>query len=747
MSTKLYFLSVLLLLLMACDGSGPELSYRGISAESASSIIVSNPESQALRQTVVRVRTDRQFGFDWEQFWTRLGEGDVLSQISAEDQEVLLSLYVEVCSAEHKEAFTELILNHPEHYQYLFQSDCPEVLPITLIDEMTSRLSGGFLRARTLQPQWDRYIADLSYHALQHHGPQQAAQVMNRLNEQEWRDFLNFLVAQQDSERLVMAVEAYQRTYSTMQFSRWIVLSLSQDATMMRAFIALYGYAPTLHLFSQLPLQMLREEDISADNWQSLLDLFVELYIGYVAASEGELGRVREIYQLHQRLLPLIHLSSFRLSIESILVYESRIFERIENQVASMAQKEALLGSLAPSDTLRLLEWRYSGLERREELVEEWGSSLLSLTESPLQEYQQKRWSLLLEQEPSVAAVRRQQLCQDLESNGLLPRVIEASEFRWEMTQQPGCLIFSDGQEGRTLSLSEENVRMSLGAVLVSRGTHLHLEAESFAGSIIDLSSEFVHENLPEEPTPSSYDAKALPVLFGLNVMDEDAPFLTGIHYLLFHYVWREAADGEETSVVPETGRPGGDLTLELEQAQAVLPKLVSLGGGGQTGTPSRAGGLPDESYYPMYRFEEALANTSNNTTDVYRVLFRPTVFSLQELIEFAERDEVGSIPLYVNHEVWWNGLPVEQKEKVSEFCQDSGLEGEACTHHLAQLSAQQMSARMAEVDEEEVSSVLLQQMGASRFELPGGALGPENASGSTGASGRLVLQVDGGEQ
>ncbi len=204
---------------------------------------------------------------------------------------------------------------------------------------------------------------------------------------------------------------------------------------------------------------------------------------------------------------------------------------------------------------------------------------------------------------------------------------------------------------------SDSDFTMPLDSVLIAPGVDVTIKAARFDGTIIDLSADKSDPKRVTPETTKDHDGMVVPIVFGItpakmsNLYSDNETYFFPYHYQLK----MPSSELPATSGMrPNTGYPGGDLTLkQQEDCQTCTPAtLISLGGEGQEAADGRAGGKGQLGEMSQYKLEEFIfvSDFEGLKTEDKSLLSSSLsrVKDLYELLTVAPRNSQGQVITYL---------------------------------------------------------------------------------------------------
>jgi hypothetical protein len=747
--------------MVGCFPSDPQLSYVGVDAPGAISLL-DNAHSPDEQEVVVRkIETDRREGFDWPYFWTQLSVNQRLSPYPKALRRRLFVLAAHSCSSGGFDAFADLVLRMDDGYDLVTGPNraCAQPLSESLLSKylnlFSSRLwpkDGQGVQAAlpTGTPEAARELAELITNEYQLRPTNQRMTLLKSLSTNQWSTLIDQLLKLGEGHLASELVQAAQREYGGIQFIDTMILSWVSQPDGFQQMIEKNELLDMALLLTSDDQLLVTSQNVTAQQWQPIFDGLQKRFIESATLKSENFDGLLALVQVLHIFESIPQRLAHPPDAAALLIWYQRMLKSLEPGLATTPEATAQWMQANDSDLIALwlkyrlgISWTDFDRDRLDKMIaanflEEGLIKKLRLHVLP--------WTSQ-ELQHGFAAY-----CQWLEQQGIPRRLVSGTNFNWEILTDPGCVELK-GVQAVSDHLDRQSatpVEMSFDSVLISDGWNLNLQAPGFDGSFLDLSTTLRWPDLPPEPEPPQDDAVAFPLLMGLGIDRGDILKGSGIYYFVYHYTWRAAQAGRPAEQQPQTGYSGADFDLTGANPNSVhAPTFVSLGGLGQKGVPPRPGGRSSPSEVMWSTLAESL-NTAvgfdgKSGTKPF-ALPDPTVKILDLLFKNGRLDTDQKYVLYIEPDRLLQNITADQIAKANMACPPSPTQMD-CWRQLTLLAAQQLHQEFASVCPEEndhstcpenVLQNVFSRLNSAYFVEAAGAQGPVNPDGPQGAEGHF---------
>ncbi len=326
-SYRLFILGATGLLVAGCGGGDPGVSYRGISAENAITLL-SKAEGQEEQLAVLKaVESDAQFGFDWLYFWESVRNQNLEAGLEAAADDFLFHLGEKFCESTSFDAYAQVVLRRPSHYPRIVQPSrsCSFALNADTLMKYFTVLSSGEIS----EELGDRYLVELLSSYSQKVPSHQMQEILNQRTERQWAELLHRLVHGEQADLALQLLSVHQKIFGVVHFLELMTAPILASPQLLEKFTEALGLNFVLRLLTTSPERVSVVPEILQAHWESSMAYLARVYAASPPPSEEDMSwdtYLAELYaQYKSTALLLNHLrlkvpASFLLQIEEVLL-------------------------------------------------------------------------------------------------------------------------------------------------------------------------------------------------------------------------------------------------------------------------------------------------------------------------------------------------------------------------------------------------------------------------------------------
>ncbi len=732
---RVLFIIQFTILLVSCNSESPEISYTGISTDSAVHLARTSNTNTKIVALLNRVKDDPEPGFDWTKFWTEISELKLFAKMNMQTRNMAVAMFELNCDQSAKNAQAKIIYEYPEFYRTVVggQSNCQTLLSNDIFAQFFEKMANEVIIENNNKHLLAQTLVEMVNRRMASSDSETVGIQLSKYSERQWKEFVEQLIKEKSPQHVGDFIVFYEKIYGSSSLVYLLIDDLLSDGQFFQEFVTVMGLVKALEILLRVPTNLADLSSVSEENWKSIGDYLVSQFLEVEFAGNS----IRE--QLKTKLITFQNLEIFFNSVErkidslTLLGWSDSVFRSLERSLQSFDKVEGLLEEFELNLQLALLRQRLLLNVTEEEVAEikaspRFGSNYEKLNLLRLQIY--------VASDPKEVQVAISRYCEQMESTGVEPTTVSPSKFKADFLRQAGCFYLepTPGLDS-VLDFSGQAVVSSIYSVLLTDGTSLTGLSEIDI-SVLDASSYQNKPDLPEEPPLPGDHALVMPVSFGIRLIEDTELLDKGIYYIPFHFIQRRATDGRKAVANASQGYSGGSVQIP-PSSDFLKTKVISVGGEGQRPVPPRRGGDGDISVFSWILFEELITLQEEAQSEKVRSLLRPTISLLDYLLENAELSENGeSIKIYVNSLSLLDSLDEVQRQKIKSFCEEKFSEITECIYDLSQQAALQMNAALEDAKGVRNDSYVLPQMASEEFRLPPGKPGSPNPKGMRGDRG-----------
>ncbi len=233
LTQSLLIQSLVMILFLAetigCAPSDPKLSYVGVDAPGAITILDKAQSPDEQQMAVRKIETDRREGFDWQYFWTQLALNQRLKPYPAVLRRRIFVLAAHSCSSGGFDKFAELVLKTNDGYDLVVGPNrlCAQPLNDELFAKYLNLYSsriwptdghGAQSSLPTGPADTTRELAQLITQEYELRPSLLRMKVLKNLTTNQWSTFIDRLLNLGEGHLASEIVQAAQREYGGIQF-------------------------------------------------------------------------------------------------------------------------------------------------------------------------------------------------------------------------------------------------------------------------------------------------------------------------------------------------------------------------------------------------------------------------------------------------------------------------------------------------------------------------------------------------
>lgn len=725
---------IFIIISTACQQERASISYNGIEAEPAITLLTKATTKAQINNILNRVQNQPRYGFDWSAFWKLAKIKAVAQKFDSESKKQFYALSLLTCQRDSRDQFAQLALEDISAHAFLFDSKMQCQLPLfqsSFVNYFKFYQKEMRDQNLTALPFFAQLIKNQTLDASQE---QTLRDVFDAYPPKHWQTLLSQAIFSEHTSDAILILNVYETVKGKFGLAENILAPLLTKESEIGLFIQSLGLTTSLTVLQKIPPASYAHLQ---KKYQTLPKILKELSKTF----QDNLNESLSLNNTYQNLLALVQVLTL---MESSLDYKTLFFEvdvLLKKIEISMTQKSDTFAQFLieneTSSWILWFKWR-SGLTVTEQEVSDVLDS--EKTNSRWLQVAHQRLKMNTLSDAFRIHAEIESFCQKMKDLNVSEQHIEIPMFSAQILSQPGCVSLKNTEPNDILEIHTDSLSMSSFSVLKTKGAHVVVDAKNVDLAIVDLSNQMSHPDLPQEPNPADADAVVLPVILGFELANDTDMHSKGFYYFVTHFTWRTAAPGLAATIQPLPGLPGGDLQIN---AQSISPFVfVSLGGVGQKGAPRTSGGKASESNIDMVLFRDTFEGTSEKT--LQKTLLRPSIGVLLNLFENAQRNpETKRIMVYNNTEIWTKLIDDSQKQKALKICNQSLIDMN-CAQKIANLAVNQVAEEIQKDQSLYGANFILERLATSDFIEPSGEPGPLNLNGEQGPSGELIVQTKG---
>lgn len=740
--------ALLVLVCTACSPSDPHLTYQGIDASGAISMLDKAVTEDNQNLALSKIEKDRRAGFDWSYFWDHLQESGRLDRLSPAQRDRIFALSAQSCSVDGFAKFADLALRARMGFDFVIgpKKVCAEPLLEKEAEKYVRYFTSVFAKVDGAESY--RRLAELLVTQVSLVSPGRRSKVFDLVSTNQIQETIESLLTDGRGDLAARLVQAYQQEFGGVRFVQSLVTNWWKHPDVFKTAIARDNLIDIVRVMVADPGLLVRlpkiDETILRQDLKVIGDKFNQELAGSVTTSQTYEEILRTLHLLGQ--MP----QNFRTGpkFEDQLSWYENLLRATEAFLRRSPDAEQML---AATDTDPVSMW----LKLR--LREKWTDRDQSLVQkiTPVHPLMAAlMWKIKLRSEESPILRHRDlgRYCSWLMSQGIAETTIPVGEFKWARLSRPGCVhLKAPATPTASIQTTDKKIQSAFDSVLLTDGWNLQAKFDSFDGAFIDLTTALKHPALPPEATPEQDNAVAIPLMLGLRIDNPRILNGVGIYYFIYHYTWRKARDGRAAEQAPLAGYQGANLSISVtDEAHSIPPTVVSLGGPGQTAAPRRAGGRSAVSEVDWSSLSRALSHAKTESGGLNAQpmpISNPSMRVLNLLFQSGEINDHGELRLYIDPQRLFVALTPEEQNAELQVC-PSGAADLDCWHDVSMKAAGELwrdyiaACPKASGSERECRSnmqdVVLDRLNSDRFEEAGGKLGPINFNGPFGGNGHF---------
>lgn len=728
-------------------------------AEEAVKLVAEAQTEPAQLEAVAKIEQSADADFDWASFWGQMRRG-YLERFSPAARARLFDLHKHACFGKetHFQAFASLVRDSGNAIDYVAGSkrQCNAALGAALSADFIKKMYADLEAA----PESEKPAAAASLSRFLSDEYRRASYldwktISATLTPSQWTRIARLLDRGGLGVALLELIETHQRMNenSSPAFVGTLSRALLTESGALEKAVSRLRYGAVLKILQSAP--QLQYDQLSVEALTALLERLEKSYKPLLIEGAKEDRWTEALRQLGGLRAIEVRMND-RVPVETAVKWLEKIHRSAEAAFMADANAAQEFLSHREEDSLDIIWLRLRVAGRALD-----GRALLSnprqasdLAALPrLERILGARLKIHFARKPAERVALLDQYCELLASEGLETRSVSLAEFETSFEKhwsEPGCLAVKTAafpaERPLRIKLRHSSRPMAFDTVLRVPGVDLTLSGDALDASIIDLSAGPLqrHPDLPAEPTPESYNAIAFPILIGFEVThDRNVPRGPGIHYVVFHFPYRTASKAPAPQAAPLEGYRGGNLKLELANAdESFAPAFVSQGGPGQAAVPRKSGGAESKSMVDAADVRDWVARlngvgvvgVSADTKHFFHT--NPTAGMLHLLRDSAERER-NKIKTFIN-ESFFDLLDADQRRKAELAC--GGPVTRACLEEkLHDQIILEMHRELGKNSTPDEANTYIPRFDSEEYTEPKGEDVEQGQPGKTGQAGEIL--------
>lgn len=711
---------------------------------------------------------------NWALFWEQAAAQDITKDWQAPQVERFLGLHKLSCEAESFRAFAYYVLYRQQGLKFLSPPErfCDVSLGVDLSLRVLEKHFADFEAAGSPNSeQAQRLASNLTRFYLYEYSLNRAPNwqpVIKSLSGEQWARVLKSLDKSPDAKLMASLFDHHLNVNQEGVALRTQRFALLQNPEAFKTFSSKMGLPKLLEVLGDMSHEQAEEIDLAVleRNTKQLVDALLNVTSNEDKVESWSKFWLSWIAYRHFEAkvsdrLPLAFLAGnlerIQLRLEGEMRQDMRSARSFFDQVHFGGADFSFL-------KLRILG-RKAYLEKARTRAIPEKSGLFSKVDTLIA----KRMSVHLAENDPEKRTAIQAFCAYLNEQNIPTLQISGTDLRQELDKglKAGCYRLS-GDAGAKTQIDLNVGRMSFDAALIAPGQSLKVVANSFDGSMIDLSSEKTPATqVVVADRPQDRDALVVPMVLGLEgltpefkpkSMLEKEP-MTRHHVVVMHLPVRLAKPGIAAPAA-EAGESGGNLVVRLRPKHSAItelsfpPTFVSMGSAGQPGAVQSLGGREAISLIGEvrakkwakvadYQFNGAAEKfdfqaESLLETDKIGAIFaarkKPEVLVFKDYLAELNRDELVTFDRACAIDV--NGKDAFQLRAEREKCLEDKLAPMARDLLALTTGGAKFGSRSL------FNPAILNSR--KEFLSPRAPDGPVNPSGADGRAGQIDMEIDG---
>ncbi len=769
-----YFIIIISILLISCSGEEPVIKYNGVSAQSAIQLFAQATTDKEYESILNKVENNPQFGFNWNKFWLGLNRNSVFEKkINPNLISRTVYLINKNCSKNSFDSFAVAIFNYPKFHNLIFNENptCKQnIKPETL-----GMYTQFYLKKVFIENKKNEFVENLPFVIKDYRNEK-----LNNIAEQELatlseRHIVQVLRTLSKNENYKMSVSKFIKriTLKGKNKDRYTSLLLGEIISsneLLIEYISLLSINSVSQILRSNKLTDPTLSRLTNTDWMNKVEILIKNHNDKLLRLNSK-EQLIDSYLDFESLNHLISDLDKKLNLHEQLKLQESLLKPFSKKLQSIPNVESFFDYFAPTQELVWLAFSSTNSIYSKNFWQSLKGTLIE-NKNDFSKAVSLRNSIYLSENLNVKHQIIKQYCNFLNENNIKTLEINLNKISLESLNYIGCVEISDIGTDLKVNLSTpKDHSSSISNVLITSGASINIKANSFEYGVFDLSSNYLHNDLPIEQSPEELNSYSIPVELGIRLNNDikdnsgassSVSLLKGEHFFVYHYIIKEAQQGFKSQKIPLEGINGGNFNLTTNvKDQKKSISVISFGGLGQKGAPQTLGGQSYTSEYDKSNFSNAIDhynfnnNYKNGDQSFKFYHYNLGLQLLNTLFSNAEKGHQGINVLGFSDAIHYATINSDKITKDQKYnydiayayfkkqnCED--LSEVECKDQLKMNAIRQLG-QLVKINKDAPLTREFDQIANSKYKTKQGSLGAINNDGEQGLPGRIL--IDGEQQ